>query len=434
MWPLKKKVPEQKVNSSDTIRSRIAQLISGSNYTGDTLHQIELDYGYPDALTFEMFWNMYRRFGIAKNVVELPVDIGWGDNPKVEGFGTDLDVLIDDLNLWQRLKGVDIRQRVGRYAGLFMRVRDNQKPDTELMPQSGVGALMDIIPLYEGQLEVDSIDSDPMSETYGLPVMYRFKGGGVGSRNTKNNDSFNIHPSRLVMCAEGSDNGGIHGIPALESCYNSLMDLRKIIGGGAEGFYKNAAQSVVFKLMDAASAMSNKELLDKFNEHWDDFSQNRARRGLWTPGLDPKTLDSNLSIPKEFFAVALNDVASASKIPATLLIGQQTGRLASDEDSRHFLSMLNSRRMNFQTELVRNVLDWCIKYRILKSVEYELEWSDLLAASNKEKLDNAAQMALVNKDQFSSGGSLPFTGEEIREAAGYEVEDMDIPDDAETDG
>ena len=86
---------------------------------------------------------------------------------------------------------------------------------------------------------------------------------------------------------------------------------------------------------------------------------------MWTPALDPQTLESNLANPKEFFESALNDVAAGTKIPATILIGQQTGRLASQEDGRSFLSMVQSRRVNFGTDLVNDVIDWMQEYGIL---------------------------------------------------------------------
>ena len=53
------------------IRASLASAISGGYDYADTLHNIYLDYGYPQKLEFEMFWNMYRRFGVAKNIVEF---------------------------------------------------------------------------------------------------------------------------------------------------------------------------------------------------------------------------------------------------------------------------------------------------------------------------------------------------------------------------
>jgi len=428
---------ELRTMSNDGLRSRMARLLSGGNDLADTLHNIFLDFGYPEQLEFRHFWNMYRRFGIAKNGVELPVDTGWMSPPTIEAnevFLNEFEKLNDRISVWIRLKGLDTRQRVGRYAGMFMRVRDGKTPDQPIEGKlSGESALMDMVPLYESQLEVIESDMDPTSETFGQPIILQYRQSVEGDRNEETNNTISIHASRIVFAAEGADDGWIYGIPALESVFNSLMDLRKVIGGGAEGFYKNAAQNIVFDLKDSASAMSFKDKLDDFSEQYDEFSRNRFRRAMWTPGMEAKTLDSTMVQPKEFFNNALNDTAAGLQIPATILIGQQTGRLASSEDSRQFLSVVQSRRLNFQTEMTRDVIDWLILFGILPSAEYKIVWDDLLARSDTEKLESGKSMATINKDQFSSGGSAPFSGEEIREASGFEPEELPEPGGEEID-
>lgn len=423
-------------NMDSGIRQRIASLVSGGYDFADTLHNIYLDFGYPAHIRFFNLWNMYRRFGIAKNVVEIYPDLGWMEAPIIETNEKvikELEKIDEAIGLWTRIKGLDTRQRVGRYAGMFMRVRDGKTPDQPIEGTlSGPGSLVDMIPLYESQLEVIDTQDDIKADDYGQPTMYEFRGGTIGARNPDARNSFNIHPSRIIIASEDSDNGSIYGVSSLESVYNSLMDLRKIIGAGGEGFYKNAAQSIVFDLKDAASAKKNKELLDKFNDQYDDFAKNRSRRSMWTPGMEANTLESSLVQPKEFFMNALNDVAAGSKIPATILIGQQTGRLASNEDSRSLLSNVQSRRENFQTVIVRDVLRWLMKFGIIAKADFEIDWTDALALSDNERLDNAGKMATINKDQFTSGGDVPFSGEEIRKAAGFDPEETEeIPDESD---
>ena len=132
---------------------------------------------------------------------------------------------------------------------------------------------------------------------------------------------------------------------------------------------------------------------------------------------------------------ALNDVAAASKIPATILIGQQTGRLASSEDSRHFLSMVNSRRENFMTEMINSVINWLMTTGILPASKFTVEWDDLLASSDTERLSNSDSMASTNEKQFKSAGDIPFSGSEIREAAGFDPEeDLEPGDETLPDG
>jgi len=411
--------------SSDTLRDRLSRAISGGYENADTLHSIYADFGYAETLSFANFWNLYRRMGLAKNVIELPVNVCWMSRPALqtdnEQFKREVDALTRRTRLWTRLKGLDTRQRVGRYAGLFVRVRDGLPPSQPLNPNlPGQAAIESLTPLYEGQLTVLQVDNDPMSASYGLPTLYQYNGGAAGNRNEKEQSSFNIHPSRLIMAAEGADDGGIYGVPALEACYNSLLDIRKIIGAGGEGFYRNAAQSVVFNLEDTSSANINTELLEQFNDKFDEFTKDRFRRGLWTPGLRPQVLEAVLPDPANFFQNALQDVAAACGIPSTILIGEQTGRLASNEDSRSFLSSMNSRRENFLTDLVINVIDWLISNGALPDADYQVAWPDLMALSTREKLDNARELSNICREAYQSGMVPPFTEEEIREASGRE--------------
>lgn len=418
------------INSDEdarNLRAAFLQMASGTYGNDDTMHNVYTDFGYPLHLTFAQMWNMYRRFGIAKNVVDLPVSLTWLTMPEITEtnnaqFEKELEILIDEKKLWHRIKGVDNRQRVGRYAGLFMRVNDGLPPDQELTETSiTVDGLIDIIPLYEGQLEVITTEQDVLSVDYAKPTMYAMRSDfGSGNRDEHLTKTVNIHPSRLVIAAEGADDGNIYGIPALEACYNSLMDLRKIIGASGEGFYRAAVQSVVFELMDTAKTTINEKAFANFTKAFDDWIKNRARRAIMSPGMKPHIMSTTMPNSKDHFMCALNDVAASSQIPATVLIGQQTGRLASDEDSRSVLSMANSRRENYATELVRKVLDWLIKYGVLPYAEYTVAWDDLLALSDSEKLANAFKMADINAKQTGIGGEIIFTSDEIRESAGYD--------------
>lgn len=430
--------------SDQQVRSRMAAMLSGGYDFADTLHNIYLDYGYPATLTFYNFWNMYRRFGPARRVVQLYPDQTWLDDPIVTSenaqFMRDLEALVGttesgqvvgaSFGLWRRMKGLDTRQRVGRYAGMYVRVKDNKKPNEPLegtLP--GINALADMVPLYESQLKVLTTQDDPSADDFGLPTMYQFSTGTAGNRNEKVGASFEIHPSRVIIAAEGSDNGSIIGVPCLEAVYNDLMDLRKINGGGGEGFYKNSSQNIVFDLKDGATAAANKAVLDDFNENYDNFAQNRQRRAMWTPGMEAKVLQSTLTNPKDFALNSWYAISAGSDIPVSLLMGNQTGRLAGDQDARGFLGEVQARRTDFGTDLVVAVLDWLIKYGVLPSAPYAVEWPDAQAPSKEQKLDNAAKMADINQKVFQSGGDVPFSGEEIRGEAGHDPDEIEETDD-----
>jgi len=415
--------------NSDLTRAR-SSLLSGNNETGDTLHQLGIDFGYPGILTFGLFWNMYRRFGIAKAVITIPPDLGWRTIPTIDGseqFNTELESIAKRINLWSRLKGLDTRQRVGRYGGMYMRVRDGKDPSEPLEMLPGANALMEMVPLYESQLKVTTTDRDPRSDTFGQPAHYDFNGSTPGNRDDRSVSAFNIHPSRIVIASEGADDGSIYGIPALEGVYNALMDLIKVSGASGEGFYKNAAQSIVFTLKDLAGAAQNADLLKDFGENMDDFTRNRTNRSLMTPGFDANTLESSLASPKDAFAIALQIVSAGSGISASMLVGNQTGKLAGDQDSESTLMMAQSRRENFQTTMTRDILDWMIEFGVLPRSEYEVEWDDLLAKSQDDKIGLSLKMADANSKNLI-GGTI-FTVEEMREVADFDEDiDADLDD------
>jgi len=410
---------------AQTIRESI---VSGGYDNADTMHQIYEDFGYPNSIGFEGFWNMYRRFGLAKAVVDMLVDLTWVDAPTIKSeskvFVGEFGDLVRNTHLWNRMKGLDRRQRVGRYAGMFIQIKDGKRPDKPVGILNGISAIVKLVPLYEGQLEVQSAELDVMKPNYGEPTLYKFNGSGTGSRDEHKSNSFSIHPSRLLMAAEGADDGSIYGIPALESIYNDLMDVRKITGAGGEGYYQNTRNAPVFTADDDFSDPDDETELADAIDDW--LSKHRKR--LVLKGIKPQYPNIQLTDPKEFYQNAINNIAAGSGIPSAFLIGQQTGRLASDKDYSHLMTIAQSRRDNFLAILIKSFVDWCILYKVLPMEEYEIKWGDLLTLSDFEKVEVVDKMASANEKQFRSGGQPVFSEEEMRERAGLEFEPEDMPD------
>ena len=409
----------------NSIRSAV---FTGGYDNADTMHHIYEDFGYPETVEFSHLWNMYRRFGVAKAVVEILVDLTWVDPPTIksesDSFSEDFKTLAEQSHLWNRMKGLDKRQRVGRYAGLFIQIADNKMPDKPVGMLSGVKSIVKLVPMFEGQLQVSTTEDDIRKRNFGEPTMYHFNAATTGSRNERSAAAFSIHPSRLVMAAEGADDGSIYGTSSLESIYNDLMDLRKISGAGGEGFYQNTRNAPIFKADDDFADEDNEEALADAIDEW----LGKHRKRLVLKGIEAKFPNIQLSDPGEFYQNSINNISAGSGIPSAFLIGQQTGRLASDKDSRHLMTIAQSRRDNFLTLLVRSFVDWCIEYKVLPDEEYKVEWGDLLTLSSQEKIETSEKMASVNEKQFRSGGQPVFSEEEMRERAGFSIETIDMPD------
>jgi len=418
-----------KINA-DTGRSDLfASIRSGGYDFSDALHNVYCDFGYPATINFFNLWNMYRRFGPAKAVVDIPPDLCWLTHPEIKSenaqFDADFNLLVKNTNFWNRLKGLDKRQRVGRYAGLFIQAADNQKANKEISSVSGVSAIHNLKPIYEGQLEVSTTEDDQTDPNFGNPTMYNFISGTTGNRNDKASAAFQIHPSRIIIAAEGADDGSIYGISSLESIFNDLMDLRKIAGAGGEGFYQNTRSAPVIEIGKEFQAPKGKEK-EALETEIDDFLSKWQKKFV-AKGMTFVYPNISLNNPKEFAENSWNNISSGSQIPANVIRGSQTGVLAGDKDSATLLTTMQSRRENYLTELVRDTIDWMIKNGALPSAEYEIEWDDLADSSSSDKVDLGKKMASINADMFRSGLPPAFTEDEIREASGFEPADFELP-------
>lgn len=417
------------INSNTERTGFFARFKSGGYDQADALHNVFEDFGYPCQLNFFNFWNMFRRFGVASAVVEMPADICWLSPPEVkgsDGFDKEFTKLIKSTNLWNRLKGLDKRQRVGRYAGLLIEVRDGKKLSEPVKSLNGVGNVSNLKPIYEGQLEVSTTEKDQASDNFDKPTMYTYNSGAIGDRNDESTFSGQIHPSRLIIAAEGADDGSIYGISSLENIFNDLMDLRKISGAGGEGFYQNTRSAPVISAKEGYKLKLNEKEKESLETEVDNFLSKWQKKFV-SEGLEFTYPNISLDNPKEFADNAWANIAAGSKLPSDELRGTQTGVLAGDKNSKSTLRSMNSRRENFLTELVTELIDWMILHQVLPASEYEIEWDDLLADSDTDKLSLGEKMAEINERLFRAGLGAVFSEDEIREASGYEKLEFEIP-------
>lgn len=404
--------------------------ISGGYHFADCLHNIYENFGYPQQLQFFNFWNMYRRNGTAKAIVNIPPNITWLDAPEIEAsekFLKDLEFLVDERKLWSRLKGLDKRQRVGLYAGLFIEIKDAKELDKPVDTVFGVEAIVSLKPIYQSQLTVATTDDD------GNPTMYNYNSSAIGNRDDRSSRSSSVHPDRIVISAEGADDGSIYGVPELEACFNSLMDLVKLGGASGEGYYQNTRQAPIITAGESAKLPTSDEGLKDFENKLIEYA-NDWRQFMILEGMELQFPDITLADPKEHRQTAINDCSASSTIPNTMLSGSQTGVLAGNKDYTFFLMGQNSRRNEHGTDIVKDVLNRLISYGALPKEKFKVTWTDLLTLSEIELATLAKTQAEANERQFAAGQSAIFPVEHIQEGAGVEVELIEMPKELDEDG
>lgn len=430
------------VNESDLRRiARARQELVGSLDAKRTESWVQ--FGYKADLTFQDFWNAYRRGGAGHGAVHRLLDKCWAESPRVKKPAEDaetpweesVEAVLRAINGWAKLRDFDRRNMVGRYAGLIMRVADNQALNQPLKR----GALRDLVPCYEDQLRVSAWDNDAQSETFGKPTMWEFRSRRpqTGDNQAAPEQWAQVHPSRVLILAEGSVGDHLDGVPLLEAGFNNLVDLEKIAGGSAEGFLKNSQRALTIKF-DAQSSPtvltknpdgteSGKEVGEVVREQVDKLNSN-IDSALVFQGADVGTLQTSMPAPDKPFEVAANLFAASVQIPFTILFGQQTGRLASDQDRQDFAARCAARQQVELTPMLEDLIRRLQAIGAIEAGEFEIEWPRVDAPSEKDKVEILGKMTGAMEQAFQAGAGLPlFTVDELRAVVDYEA-GVDLPD------
>lgn len=396
-------------------------------------------FGYPDTVTFERLLSAYRRGGPGHGAVHRILDKCWQALPRIKPKGAQDDEpgewerrvgeTLEAVQAWRKLRDLDRRNMVGRYAALIYRVADTAGGLAQ--PLKRAQKLVDLVPVYEHQIRVSRWHDDVEDAVnYGQPAMLQFCTSPPGEQDKQAQPQtwVDIHPSRVQFLAEGSVGNFLDGVPLLEAGYNHLVDLEKIAGGSAESFLKNSARNLVVEFEKDASpqtltrnadgSMSSKSVKEVLQERVEDLNAN-VDKALVLQGATATTLQAQIADPRGPFEVAAQLFSASVRIPYTLLFGQQTGRLASDEDRAEMNARCSARQANELTPMVREFIVRMQACGVLPAGAFEIEWPPLDAPSEADKLGNLGKMTAAMQQASASGLGEPIAdANELRAMVG----------------
>lgn len=422
------------VNASETdiIRAREA-LLTGYGGIDSKRPTAWAQYGYTEHPSFDQFLRAYERGGAGHGAVHRLLDKCWEMRPTIRPQGANSDTItplqrqIDDVmtaaRVWPALRDLDRRNMVGRYAALIYRVADS-KPLRD--PMDRAQKLVAVVPVWESQLRVTVWDTDEASVRYGMPVMYQYQSQPVSQVDTQAQPVTwtDVHHTRVQIMAEGGVGDMFAGVPLLKAGFNSLVDIEKISGGSGESFLKNSARTLVFEYDPSASVVTNynadgtvstpaaahEEQARKLNTNQDS--------SVVIQGGKASTLQTSVSDPTGAFQLAANLFSASVQIPFTVLFGQQTGRLASDQDQKDFAARCKSRQINELTPMLTEFIERMQAAGIIATGAFEVVWPDLLAESDTEKLNKLDKMTAALERAARAGVLDLFSADEMRAVIG----------------
>lgn len=381
------------------------------------------EYGYPEAITPTMLYNLWARGGYANGAVDKIVSTCWATNPQVVE-GRDDSASTTNMTTWDKKAAevlnprfwhafaeADRRRLVCRWSAIILRIADNLALDKP----AGSGALVEAVPVWCTALEVKDRDAKT-----GAVKMWQYTSQQVVGSGTIVQS---VHPSRVFILGDAT--AGAVGF--LDPVYNNFINLEKISGGAGESFLKNAARQMHLNFEREVSieniakmyGVKVDELKNKFDQAARDLNIANDLL-LITQGASVNPMVAAVESPKDAIETNLWEISSGTGIPQKILVGNQTGERASTEDQKQHNARCQSRRVG---QLSFDISDLVAKLQEIKvlpvSGPLRVLWDNLTIPTAADRLENAWKMSQIN-EKFEHTGEQCFTLDETRVAAGYE--------------
>jgi hypothetical protein len=308
--------------------------------------------------------------------------------------------------IWSAFERADRLARIGRYSILLLGFGDGRELSRPLGARMlGPDRMLYLTPYSEQYAEIRQLVSDGQSVDFGKPEIYRLdlSRGMNATRMNLPVKILDVHYSRVIHIVEDAWDDEVYGMPVLQAIYNRLDDLEKVAGGSAEMFWLGALRGIVASLRDnfKLSAADKEALAEEIDEY-----VHGLRRWISAQGMDVTALPSTVVSPLEHVSALLDLICATVQIPKRILLGSERGELASSQDERNWAQRIMARQTTFaEPVILRPTIDRLIRHGVLPEPanEYQVEWPDLLAQSDQEKMVVAKDAATALATFFGPG-------------------------------
>ena len=417
------------VGNDSTMRS------SFMNKLLDPRRDIDAECGYPSSLGIDQYYALYSREGIATRVVNIYPEESWVDDFSVsddlelpympDQKDTEFEKAWKQLNeknqICHYLQRIDELSGLGSFGVLFMGFDDgldfskpmagiNEKGELDENTARENTKLLYLRPFDQRLVTIHSFQMDIHNPRYGLPVMYTLKFMNPSTLDQReeatNTVDKQVHWSRILHVADNRKSSEIYGQPRMETVFNRLYDIRKVLGGSGDMFWKGAFPGYSFEVNPQMAGIDGGVELDveSMRQEFERYS-NGLQRYLALSGVSAKSLSPQVADPSAHIDTEAKMVAVCLGIPYRIFIGSEEAKLASSEDTKRWNKRLKKRQEKYLTPMmVRPFVDRMIMAGVLpkpKDNIYQVEWPDLNEMTPKQKADvlestSRAYIQLIN--------------------------------------
>lgn len=390
---------------------------------------VDKECGYPLDISIEDYWNMYKRNGIARKVVNVFADECWALSPEVyeteDQRGTQFENawkdFVEETNCFHYLQRTDRISGIGRFGLLFLGLDDGRTLDKpvrgvddrtgviEPSPKKHKLLFMRCIP--EALCRVAEWENDIRNRRFSQPKYYYVKFTPVDEDNTTYSTEsitkeIKVHWSRVIHFSDNKICGEVYGSPRQEPVYNYLLDIKKTLGGSAEMFWKGGFPGVAFEMAPEVAAAINalppaeaEKIKVGMRKEFDEY-QRGLQRYLALIGVKANSLSPQIADPSQQFDSQVTAICIALDIPKRVFMGSERGELASGQDAIKWNYKVKGRQKEELTpNLLRAFIQRCIAYKILPTPQkLYIEWPDVNTPSPKDIAIIATQITNALKN------------------------------------
>lgn len=392
----------------------------------DPRRDIDDECGYPKTVTEIQYRTMYDR-EVGRRVVNVYPEETWKQFPMIfedpdpeadTPFEASLDELEQRHHLLHFLQRADELSGVGHYGVILWGLDDGQTLEKPVAgserweeatgapsarpaaPAAGnLRRVLFIRVLDESLVTVGSYERDVTNPRYGLPTYYlitlsdpnRQESGAMVT--SPDFTQVRVHWSRITHVADNRKTSEVLGTPRQEPVWNRLCDLRKVMGGSGEMFWRGGFPGIS---LETQPGIDNAELdLAATREMMQDY-MNGLQRYLAMTGMSAKSLAPQIADPTASFDVQIKAICITLGVPYRVFMGIEEGVVSGDQATKAWAGRLANRQNRYVTPMLINpVIQRLMDYGVLAPTAeprgWTVEWPNLMELTALEKAEVAAK-------------------------------------------
>jgi hypothetical protein len=387
----------------------------------DPRRDLDEECGYPKIITELQYRTMYDR-EMGRRVVNVYPEETWKVFPKIyedpdPKKTTPFEISLDDLDkrhhILHYLQRADELSGVGHYGVILWGLNDGKELNEPVegweqweeatgTPRKGKVSGPERQVIYirvfdESLVQVATYETDVKNPRYGKPLTYNLtlsdprnlESGAVVS--PPNITKTPVHWTRITHVADNRKTSEVMGTPRMEPVWNRLYDLRKVLGGNGEMYWRGGFPGVS---LETQPGLENADFDEETTREMMFNYMNGLQRYIALTGMSAKSLAPQLAEPTSSFDVQIKSICIIIGVPYRVFMGIEEGVIAGDQATKAWNGRLSNRQERYVTPMLINpALQRLVDYGVLKPPAepqgWEVEWPDITAPSEKEKAEVA---------------------------------------------